>query len=93
MMLLGVGLLGMVHMVGMMVRVGGRRREGLGEREGGILPLYILRVVSSRIDIGCVPDRELPSRHAGGVSIWVRRRWIVRLINDVPGTCAVEAIV
>jgi len=52
----------MVRMVGMMVRVGGRRREGHSEREGGILSLYILRVVSRRIDIGCMPDEELAFR-------------------------------
>ena len=58
----------MVRMVGMMVRVGGRRREGHSEREGGILSLYILRVVPRRIDIGCMPHRELPSRHAGALA-------------------------
>ena len=94
-MLDGIGLRGVVRMVGVMVRVGGRGREGLGEREGGILSLYILGMVSCsrRIDIGCMADRGLPSRRAGGVRIWIRRRWIVRPIGTVSGTCAVESII
>lgn len=76
-----------------MVRVGGRRREGLGEREGGIRSLYILRVVPCRIDIGRMPDRGLPPWRAGALLVLVWRRLIVRPISAVSGTCAVEAII
>ena len=51
MMLNSIGLRGMVGMVGVVVGVGGRRREGLGEREGGVLTISILCVIPRRIDV------------------------------------------
>ena len=66
-MLNSIGLRGMV---GMVVGVGGRRCEGLGEREGGVLIISILCVVPRRIDVVCMADRGLPStRCARGVGI------------------------
>jgi hypothetical protein len=63
-MLNSIGLRGVVGMVGVgvLVGVGGRgRREGFGERKGGVLALYVLGMVPGRIDIVCMPDRGLPS--------------------------------
>jgi len=63
MVLNGVGL----RMVGVMVLAGGRGREGLGERKGGILgSVYILGVAVHMIDVVCIPDRRSPSGRAGG---------------------------
>ncbi len=81
-------------MVGLMVGVGGGRREGFGEREGGILTaLYVLCVgVPRRIDVVCMADRGLPSpRCARGVGIWVRGRWVVRATSAI--SRAVESVV
>ena len=83
-----------VRMVGVMVRIGGRGREGLGERKGSILStVYILGVVARMIDVVCVPDRRLPSGCAGGVGIWIRSRRVIWATSTVSGACAVEAIV
>ena len=81
-------------MVGLVVGVGGRRPEGLGEREGGILTaLYVLCVVvPRRIDVVCMADRGLPStRCARGVGIWVRGRWVVGTMSAI--SRAVESVV
>jgi hypothetical protein len=59
-MLNGIGLRGVVGMVGMMVGVGGRGWEGLRERKGGVLTLYVLGVIARRIDVVCMADRRLP---------------------------------
>ena len=88
-MLNGIGLRGVVGVVGV---IGGGRREGLGEWEGGILTLYILGMIPCRIDVVCMADRGLPSTGcAGGVGIWVRSRWVVRPSSTISGT--VESVV
>ena len=63
------------------------------EREGGVLTVYVLGVVSWRIDVVWMADRGLPSRGGGGVGIWVRGLWVVRPTRAVSGTCTVESIV
>ena len=92
MMLNSIRLRGVVGMVGMVVGVGGRRREGLMEWKGGVLTISVLCVVPRRIDVVCMADRGLPSsRCARGVGIRVRGRWVVRSISAISG--AVESIV
>ena len=73
--------------------LGGRGREGLGERKGNILSPYILGVVACMIDVVCMPGRRLPSGRAVGVGIWVRSRRVVSATCTVSGTCTVDAIV
>ena len=91
MMLNSIGLRGVV---GLVVGVGGRGREGLGEREGGILTaLYVLCVVvPRRIDVACMADRGLPTTScARAVGIWVRGRWVVGAMGTI--SRAVESVV
>ena len=71
---------------GMVVGVGGRRREGLGEREGSVLALYVLGMVPRGIDIVCVADRGLPTGCARGVGIWIRGGRVIGATGAISGT-------